>query len=385
MGNRRRLLREPLLHIIILGGGVLLLLAFVILRYEGFFAAVRCVLRAVRPLLLGVLFASMLLPSYERLRTDFARFAVRHRRNPDAGWIRGLAAAGAILPPVAVLVSVICVLIPQLSASLKLLAENLTAYGGNLTAFLQRLPHPAWLTEIPQERLEQFFSAVQARLPALLMKTYGYTAAALHWLLDLGIGAVFSLYLLTDRERLGEQLRTLCAHFMRPDRLRKTAHRARLTCLTFARFLRSQIRESLILGVLCWAGMQLLGFPYPVLVSVIIGITNIVPYLGPLIGTVPCALLLLMVKPGAVLWFVLYIVILQQAESNLIYPRIVGSSIGLPPAWVLAAITVGGGLFGGAGMLLGVPLAAVLYALLFPEESDCGISQKTASRFGDNH
>ena len=146
--KRRQLLHDPLLHTIILGGGVLLLLAFAILRYEGFFAAVRCVLRAVRPLLLGVLFASMLLPSYERLRTDFAHFAEKHRRNPEAGWIRGLAAAGAILPPLAVLASIICVLIPQLSASLRLLAENFTVYGGNLTAFLQRLPHPVDGTDV---------------------------------------------------------------------------------------------------------------------------------------------------------------------------------------------------------------------------------------------
>jgi predicted PurR-regulated permease PerM len=94
-----------------------------------------------------------------------------------------------------------------------------------------------------------------------------------------------------------------------------------------------------------------------------------VPYIGPLAGTVPCALLLLLVQPGAALWFVLYIVILQQIESNLIYPRVVGRSVGLPPAWVLAAIVTGGGLFGIAGMLLGVPAAAVLYAVLFPDDA----------------
>ena len=180
---------------------------------------------------------------------------------------------------------------------------------------------------------------------------------------------MFSLYLLMDRQRLQSQLAALCGLTMPPAALRRWARRARLTCETFARFLTSQLKESLILGVLCWAGMVLLGFPYPVLISVLIGMTNIVPYLGPLIGTVPCVLLLLLVRPGAVLWFLLYVVILQQVESNLIYPRVVGQSVGLPPAWVLGAIVLCGGLFGAVGMLLGVPLAAVAYAVLFPDEN----------------
>ena len=155
---------------------------------------------------------------------------------------------------------------------------------------------------------------------------------------------------------------------MHPAKIRSSARRARLTCDTFARFLSSQFKEALILGVLCWLGMKLFHFPYPALCSVIIGVTNIVPYLGPVIGAVPCALLMLLVKPSAVLWFLLYLTVLQQIESNLIYPRVVGSSIGLPPAWVLGAIVLCGGLFGAAGLILGVPFAAVVYALLFPEE-----------------
>ena len=361
----QRIVRSPLFRLITASGTVLLLLAFVILRYEGFFAAVRSVLHALRPLLIGVLFASMLNPSYERLRTDFAAFASRHRHSPDAGWIRAAAAAGAALPPVLILVSLCCVLIPQLSSSVQLFSDNFSTYSDNLLQWLRGFQRHPLLRGLAPEQPEALMQAIRTRIPDMLRSTYRGTANALHWLLDLGIGAVFSLYLLTDKRRLGKQLRQICGCVMKPEACRRAGRRARHTCETFARFLSSQLKESLILGVLCWLGMLLFRFPYPVLGAVLIGTTNIVPYLGPLIGTVPCALLILAVKPGAVLWFILFIVVLQQIESNLIYPRVVGGSIGLPPAWVLGAITLCGGLFGAVGLLLGVPLAAVIYAALF--------------------
>ena len=369
---RRTVLHDRLFRVAVAAGSVLLLLAFVILRYEGFFAMLRRILRACRPLLLAVLFASMLSPAYERLRGDFSAFQQRHGRDPAAKWIPIAAVTGAVLPPLLVLASVICVLIPQLRNSVELLTGNLGDYSGNFLQWFRALPQFLRVNGLPEERVEDLLGAVQERIPALLHKTYAYTAELLHWVLDIGLGAVLSLYLLTDKPRLRSQLASLCGLTMPPSALRRWAKRARLTCETFAQFLASQLKESLILGVMCWAGMVLFRFPYPVLISVLIGMTNIVPYLGPLIGTVPCVLLLLLVKPGAVLWFLLYTVVLQQVESNLIYPRVVGQSVGLPPAWVLGAIVLCGGLFGAVGMLLGVPLAAVAYAVLFPDADEPG-------------
>lgn len=362
------IVRAPLFRVITASGTVLLLVAFVILRYEGFFAAVRSLLHTLRPLLLGILFATVLSPSYERLRTDFAAFSQRHGGRPSAHIGRTLSLIGAMLPPVLILVSTVCVLIPQLMQSLRMLSDNLDYYSGNFLRWTERYSQSRLAQYLPQERLRELFGDLQARIPALLMKTYDYTAAFLDAVLDIGIGAVFSLYLLADKPRLKRQISAICGRFAPRERLHALAARGRLTCNTFARFLGSQCKEALILGAMCWLGMMLFDFPYPVLISVIIGITNIVPYIGPLVGTVPCVLILLLVQPRSALWFVLFVVVLQQIESNFIYPRIVGQSIGLPPAWVLAAIVTGGGLFGMAGLILGVPLAAVAYALLFPDD-----------------
>ena len=355
--------KHPILRMIAAGGILLLLPAALLLRYESVLAGLQKLLHTFRPLLLGVLFATMLNPSYERLRTDFSAFAARHGRNPQAGWIRTVSLLGALLPPLLILASIICILIPQVMQSVRLFSDNFEFYSGNLSAWLSRFSTHPFVRFLPENQPESLLSSLQERLPQLILKTYDYTASVLGALLDVGIGVVFAMYLLADKQRLSGQLHRFCGHIMQPAKTARLMKRLRTVCETFARFLTSQCKESLILGALCWIGMQMFHFPYPVLISVIIGVTNIVPYFGPLAGTIPCAFLLLLVKPQSVIWFVVFIVLLQQLESNLIYPRIVGHSVGLPPAWVLAAIVIGGGLFGVTGMLLGVPLAAAACAM----------------------
>ena len=125
-----------------------------------------------------------------------------------------------------------------------------------------------------------------------------------------------------------------------------------------------QATEAIILGVLCFIGMNIFRFAYAPLISVIVAVSALIPIAGAYIGAGIAFLLLVMIDPMQAVWFVVFLVILQQLEGNIIYPRVVGTSIGLPGLWVLAAVTVGGGLFGFIGMLLGVPVTAVLYALL---------------------
>ena len=351
--------RDPLLRSIVTGGSILLVLAAILMHLETVCAAAGKLLHTVRPLLLGVLFATMLEPSYRRLTEDFTCFAEKKRF--PTGWIRPVSLGGAILPPVLVLVSIVCVLIPQVVSSARMLSDHFGVYSENLMQWLAGYAETPVARIIPRKQLEVLLGELQGKIPMLLMKTYDYTAAMIRLLLDTGIGAVFSLYLLAGAPQMKARLRT--SHTGR--RICMLLHPGRRICTAFACFVASQCKESLILGVLCWTGMELLHFPYPLLISAVIGMTNIVPYIGPLAGTVPCVLLLLLVAPESAVWFVVYIVVLQQIESNLIYPRVVGQSVGLPPAWVLAAIVTGGGLFGVTGMVVAVPLTAALYAFLF--------------------
>lgn len=360
MPENKSLIRSPLLRLAAAGGVLLLLL----LHAGSVIAWTQRLMHTLRPLLLGILFAGMLNPSYERLRTDFGAFSQKHGHDPKARWIKTVSLIGALLPPLLTLAAIICVLIPQLTQSVRLFSEHFDFYSGNFSAWLTRFSETRIGRLLPKGQAEALLRAFQERLPALLRKTYDYTASVVGGLLDLGIAVVFSMYLLSDKHRLLAQLHGMCSRFMPSGRTVRLMKHMRTVCETFGRFLGSQCKESLILGALCWLGMTVFRFPYPVLISVIIGITNIVPYFGPLFGTVPCALLLLMVKPGAVIWFLLFIIVLQQIESNLIYPHTVGHSVGLPPAWVLAAIVIGGGLFGVWGMILSVPVASAAFAIL---------------------
>ena len=132
----------------------------------------------------------------------------------------------------------------------------------------------------------------------------------------------------------------------------------------FSKFITGQCIEAVILGGLCFIGMTIFSMPYALLVSTIIGVTALVPIFGALIGTIPAAFIIFMVEPMTAVWFVILIVVIQQIEGNLIYPMVVGNSIGLSAIWVLLAITVGGSTFGILGILIGIPLFGVLYTLL---------------------
>ena len=130
---------------------------------------------------------------------------------------------------------------------------------------------------------------------------------------------------------------------------------------TFSAFISGKIIDSLIIGTICFIGMHILGLPYVILISVIVGVTNIIPFFGPFIGAIPSTIIMLTVDPIKALYFVIFILILQQLDGNVIGPKILGDSTGLPSFWVMFAIIVGGGMFGFVGMIVGIPAFAVIY------------------------
>jgi len=185
--------------------------------------------------------------------------------------------------------------------------------------------------------------------------------------LDVVMGAVlsliFAIYVLAGKEKIASFSKAALVRFAKPDHSRRVLEICSLSHDCFNNFVKGQLLEAVILGVLCFIGMLIFGFPYAAVVSLLIGVTALVPIMGAWIGAGISALLILIVSPVEALFFLIFILILQQLEGNLIYPRVVGQSMGLPGLIVLAAVTVGGNIAGIPGMLLGVPLCAVLYAL----------------------
>lgn len=198
---------------------------------------------------------------------------------------------------------------------------------------------------------------------SVLNTTVNVTASIVSAVVNIVLGIVFAIYLLAQKENLGRQVKKSTFAVFGAERAEKIVNFADLTNSVFTKFVTGQLTEACIIGVLCFIGMSIFRMPYAGIISILVGFTALVPIFGAFIGTAVGAFLILLESPIKAFWFIVFIIVLQQLEGNLIYPRVVGKSVGLPGIWVLAAVTVGGGLFGVAGMLFSVPICSVMYVM----------------------
>lgn len=205
--------------------------------------------------------------------------------------------------------------------------------------------------------LQSFVGTLQTFVPMLLNYSWQFTKT----IFNLLIGVAIAVYIILDKERFVLQVKKMHYFVFGQKITDDLIDLSRLSLNMMHRFILGKALDSLIIAVICYLGMLLLKLEYPVLISVVIGITNMIPVFGPFIGAVPGALILLIVSPIQALWFILFIIVLQQFDGNYLGPRILGDSMGLPSLWIMFAIIVGGGYFGLVGMFLGVPIFAVIY------------------------
>lgn len=198
---------------------------------------------------------------------------------------------------------------------------------------------------------------------ALLGNTVSLVSAVAGGVTNAVIAFIFALYILLGKETLKRNFTNLARAVLPARACEKLFFVLRMSARTFASFVTGQCVEACILGTLTWLGMLLFRFPYAPMIGALVGISALIPIVGAVVGTVVGAFMIAMVNPLQAVWFVVFLLTLQQIEGNLIYPRVVGSSVGLPPIWVLAAVTLGGSLWGVGGMLFAVPTCSVVYAL----------------------
>ena len=184
------------------------------------------------------------------------------------------------------------------------------------------------------------------------------------WFKNLLIGLIVAVYLLASRKKFAKQAKMILYSVVKPHWAQLIQEEVLYADKMFGGFINGKIMDSAIIGVLCYFACIIFKFPSALLVSVIIGVTNVIPFFGPFIGAVPATLLILIQSPIKALWFVLFVLVLQQLDGNIIGPKILGDSTGLSAFWVIFAVTFFGGLFGFVGMLIGVPTFAVIYALV---------------------
>ena len=211
--------------------------------------------------------------------------------------------------------------------------------------------------------IEKLTALISDEGSGILTVTWGAAISVLSVLVDVLLGLVFALYLLAKKEVVAAHLKKLVVTVLPQKKAQRLLSIASLTNQTFTNFVSGQLTEAVIIGVLCFFGMLIFGIPYAGAVSAFVAVTALVPIFGAWIGGGLGAFLILLAEPGKALWFILFLLVLQQVEGNLIYPKVVGKSVGLPGLLVLMAVTIGGEAFGILGMLFSVPVCAVLYSL----------------------
>lgn len=349
--------RRSLSNLIVICAGICLFLVLTHLQQVkaalGFFVSV------LSPFIGGFIIAYLLnTPTNFFERTVFKKLKYR----------RTLAITTVYFLALIVIAFLLNLLLPQVTSSMTQLMGNLSGYLDNLDAMVQEL--------IQRFQLEGdgLYEVVDIYNKIIRMAST-FISSSIPELLNLGVAVgsgvvnavtaiIFSIYMLAGKDRLNKQLKKLIYALFPSrsvNRILKIGNKANTV---FVGFINGKLIDSAIIGVLCFILSMILQIPYAVLLSVVIGVTNVIPFFGPIIGAVPCVMILLIVNPWAALRFIVLIIALQQFDGNILGPKILGDSTGLSAVWVLISIVVGGGLFGFPGMLLGVPTFAVLYSLI---------------------
>lgn len=356
-----------------------LALILVVIHFETILGWLGTLLRLLTSLIIGIVIAFIFNRPYEMFRKLYL-----NKLNIKEGPAKILAIITIYTLTAGIGILIVGLVIPELVENLRTFAVNAPFYLSEAQTAINKLLISLDLTTIDFSALfevvDQYLSTLSDALTDLIPQIIEATSNLISGVATTFIGIALSIYILSGKERLLSQIRRLLRAY-----LPKTLHapvKSLFQTITqvFEDFVAGQCKEALILGSLCFAGMNILRLDYSGMISVVIALTALVPILGAYIGGAIGVLLLLFISPGKALLFLVFLIILQQFEGNVIYPRVVGRKIGLPGMWILVAISVGGGLMGVWGMLLAVPVTTIIYQLLQKDvrrkEAEARIRQK---------
>lgn len=347
---------------------VIAAIGFAVLRFDWLISLLTTALGALSPLLLGFFFAYavnvFMRPLERRL---FPKATFRY----SSPLRRALAITIALLIIAFLIALVLLLVLPSLADALGVLLSSLgqiyadlqewaQAHAADIPALANVLKEWTWdkVVETVAEFFKSSFSSVVSSAVSVLSSVFTI-------IVDIFFAVIFMVYILFNKEKLSAQLKSILNAYMKEKHVNRFYHVVKVADACFSSYVLGQCIEALILGALCTIGMWIFGFPYALMVGAFMAVTALIPIVGAYVGGALGAIMMLTESPATAVWFLVFILCLQQLEGNLIYPRVMGNSIGLPGLWVLAAITIGGSVGGLVGMLLGVPLFATFYKLLF--------------------
>ena len=365
---------KPYLYGMLAGFGAIslsILFFFLIYRFQGFGDAISKLTGILMPFIYGAVIAYLLKPVCNCVE-DFLRRLLPEKMGTAANM---LAVTISLLFGILVVYALIMMIVPQLITSVTTLyytARN------NLNDFVEWASHQEIIAsnqklldfiETSYDNLQDTLdNLVRTKLvPSMQSLLSGAALGVMSFvtfLKNIVIGLIVSVYLLASRKKFGQQGKLILYSLVKPRWANLIMEEIRYADRMFGGFINGKILDSAIIGVLCYIACLIFKFPSALLVSVIIGVTNVIPFFGPFIGAIPATLLILIQNPIKALWFVLFVLVLQQVDGNIIGPKILGNTTGLSSFWVLFAILLFGGLWGFVGMIIGVPLFAVIYDVI---------------------
>ena len=322
---------------------------------------------AVLPLLIGAVVAyplDILTSFFERhiLSRSSNKIVVRTRR--------GLAVTLALLSLVSIVTLIVALVVPQLTKCIKMLIDEIPGALSLVVAQLDKFEFVpddiiGFLKNIDwQSKITSIISTVTSGVGSVMSVVISTLSSVVSVVTTTVLAVIFAIYVLLSKNKLLSQLKTLIKHYVPEKIAEKIYYVSSVANDSFHKFIVAQCTEAVILGALCTLGMFILRLPYAAMIGAVTVVTAFIPVVGALLGGAIGAFLILMESPVKALVFIVFIVLLQQIEGDLIYPKVVGNSMGLPSIWVLAAVTVGAGMFGVLGMLVSVPAASTIYRLI---------------------
>ena len=338
-------------------------------------SAIGKLLSILSPFLWGLVISYLLLPAMRRMENGafipLCRKLYKNNKKSDGARLaRGLSVLISEIILLVILAALVWLIIPQLYQSLETIVKNSNTYINTLSSWVERMlvDYPEIeqyamdiLGSVNESLVDWIQSKILPELGSLLTNVTAGVYYVLMGVYNLIIGIIVSVYILANHETFSANAKRLLYSIFSVETAQKIRKALNFTDRTFAGFISGKLLDSAIIGFICYIVCAILNMPYALLVSVIVGVTNVIPFFGPFIGAVPSALIILLVDPFKCLVFVIFIIILQQLDGNVIGPKILGSSIGINGFWVMFSIIFGAGLFGFWGMLLGVPVFVVIY------------------------
>lgn len=367
------MLRQAMVYLLVIAISIIFI--FILFKWSSIHKSIKGLVKILAPVIAGLVIAYVLLPVVEFVERRLLKLAwVTQSKNltRTKQIVRGISVACAMVFALGIIFILGYMVLPQLVTSIAQIIMRFPSYTRQVTQWFESLQYESQFSQDLQDLINQAMNYLQTWMqndfyPQLRAGINTFTLSimnVLQFFYNIIIGAIISIYVMMSTNTFTGQAKKIAYAVLKPDMANSLIEVVRHCNQIFGGFITGKLIDSAIIGVVCFICLNLIHMPYAMLVSVIVGVTNVIPFFGPYIGAIPSVILISLtdLKQGVI--FLVFIIILQQIDGNILGPKILGNSTGLSPFWVVFAILVGGGVFGFPGMLLGVPVFAVIYYLI---------------------